>query len=104
MSDFLPSLSENRAEAQLFQDAADERHGDADKRLRNRRSRRVAKKALAYTVGGALAVFAGGPMVDKGLDQIDRFAQPTQTADTPSTLTSAETDTTGQRELPTTED
>ena len=61
---------------------ADERHGNQDKRLRNRRRRQLARKTLAYAVGGTIAVWGGGALIDRGLDQNERDIQ----ADTPSGL------------------
>ena len=80
MSKELPTLHEFEEMAALTQETADKRHGNHDKRLRNRRSRRVARKALAYAVGGAVAVWGGGELMDKGFNQIERDIQ----ADSPS--------------------
>lgn len=87
MSQELPAISEFEDLADLTQQEADNRHGNYDKRLRKRRSRRVAKKALAYAVGGSIAVFGGGHLLDRGLDQIDRNSNPggvTLSTDKPS--------------------
>jgi hypothetical protein len=76
MSNKIPAISEFEKLAIITQEDADTRHGDRYTRDRRRRIKRVTNKALAYTIGGSIAIFGGGYLLDKGLDQIDRFSNP----------------------------